>query len=139
MLYSTTLFIGLGLYVSHSVAFYIVYDQFAQISVRFQYLAVIPSTACRLELILFIQSIIPTLILLLVGMKLTSNDVHETMQAEKHAMSPIMDGNSRRLSFASNRAGVMASNRGSSMTMLESDHKSKFNAPQNDIGPHYSQ
>jgi hypothetical protein len=72
-------------------------------------------------------------------MKLTSNDVHETMKTEKHTMSPVTDGNSHQLSFTSNHAGVVASNRGNNPTMLESDHKSKFNDMYSDVDPHYPQ
>jgi hypothetical protein len=71
-------------------------------------------------------------------MKLTSNDVHETMTGENHAMSVITD-DPRRLPFTSNRTGVMAINRGDNATLLESDPSSKFNSLHNDIDPYYSQ
>jgi len=64
MLFSASLVIGLVLYLLRTVSFFIVYAMYCQLS-----------------------SIIPTMILLLVGLKLTSNDVHLKMS---NAIEPVM-------------------------------------------------
>jgi len=56
MIYSVALVVEITLYFMGSNAFYIIYDPIAQLT-----------------------SIIPTMILLLVGLKLTSNDIHSRM------------------------------------------------------------
>jgi len=71
MIYSAVLVIGLGLYLTGSNAFYVVYEQFGQLT-----------------------SIIPTTILLLVALKLTSNDIHSGMS--KATASTLAFRNRRR-------------------------------------------
>lgn len=72
MIYSVALICEITLYFLNSNAFYIIYDPIAQLTVRLRL------TLYSQENSLFrMQAITPTLILVLAGLELTTNDVHE--------------------------------------------------------------
>jgi len=71
MIYSAALIIEIACYFAGSNAFYILYDPIAQLTVR----SVHPFPSCSSLSFWYDQSIVPTMILLLVGFRQTSNDI----------------------------------------------------------------
>ena len=75
MIYSVALICEITLYFLKSNAFYIVYDPIAQLTVSPVFF---PLLCCCIST-LRSQAIVPTMIIVLVGLELTSNDVHSRM------------------------------------------------------------